>query len=154
MKSANLVKRATRQTQKVFSVCLALLTLTLGWVGFGHHATPVANALTLNPSLTLAESGLVEKIGEVFGAGAGDKAVGKAKQDIGTVQRKASDDLSGKLEGAGKEIQGRAQYDIGRVKNKVDRDINEVDRRAGQAAESAGEAADNVVDSVKSLFGQ
>ncbi|MBD2578688.1 hypothetical protein [Oscillatoria sp. FACHB-1406] len=152
MKIAKIVKGATRYTQKVFSVCLALLTLTLGWVGLGYNTTPPASASNLNPSLTLAESGIANKVGEIFGAGAGDKAAGKAKQDVGTVQRKASDRFSNKVEGAGKELQGRAQYDIGRLKNKVDRDINEVDRRAGKAADKAEKAADNLVDSVKNLF--
>lgn len=71
-----------------------------------------------------------------------DKIQGKAQQDIGTVQRKAGE-ITGQTEGALNQAKGKAQQDIGEVKNRLE-----------NAGDNAEEASENILDSVKSLFGQ
>jgi uncharacterized protein YjbJ (UPF0337 family) len=84
------------------------------------------------------------KAGEITGQteGALNQAKGKAQQDIGTVQRKAGE-MTGQAEGALNQAQGKAQQDIGEAKNRLE-----------NASDNAEEASENMLDSVKSLFGQ
>ncbi len=83
-----------------------------------------------------------EITGQTETEGALNQAQGKAQKDIGTVQRKVGE-ITGQTEGALNQAQGKAQQDIGEVKNRLE-----------NASDSAEDAGDNLLDSVKSLFGQ
>lgn len=147
------VKNIVQLAQKIIPVCLAVLTLALGWIGVGQNAILAANAFGLNPSLTVAESNPVDEIEDVFGPGTADRVEGKAKEGIGTIQRNVGK-LSGQVEGTAKQVQGRAEQNFGRVKNKIDRNINSAQRRSENAASELDNASDNLVDAVKDMFGQ
>jgi|GEM_PF-6427208 uncharacterized protein YjbJ (UPF0337 family) len=84
------------------------------------------------------------KAGEMTGQteGALNQAKGKAQQNLGTVQRKAGE-MTGQTEGALNQAKGKAQQGVGEVKNRLD-----------NASDNAEEASENMLDSVKNLFGQ
>lgn len=100
-----------------------------------------------------------------------DQVQGKVKQDIGTVQRKAGE-MTGQTEGALNQAKGKAQQDIGTVqqkageitgqaegalnqaKGKAQQGVGEAKNRLENASDNAEEASENMLDSVKNLFGQ
>jgi uncharacterized protein YjbJ (UPF0337 family) len=71
-----------------------------------------------------------------------DQIQGKAQQNLGTAQRKAGE-MTGQTEGALNQAKGKAQQGVGEVKNRLD-----------NASDNAEEASENMLDSVKNLFGQ
>ena len=64
------------------------------------------------------------------------------QQDIGTVQKKLSDDVEDKVQGTVKQIKGRAKQDIGKTKKSIE-----------EAGSDLEEASDNMIDTVKDFFG-
>jgi len=128
------------RAKKILSVLLSMALVALTWTGTLFNAMPTAQALTVKTaSFIVADSNPVD---EVFGSGTSDQIKGKAKEDIGTVERnmgKAKEDIKG----AAKQVQGRAEQDTGRVKN-----------RADDAGSDMEKAADNLGDAIKSLFGE
>lgn len=114
--------------------------VTLTGTGTFFNSTPPAQALTVKQTpFILADSNPVD---EVFGSGTSDQIQGKAKEDIGTVERnlgKAKEEVKG----AAKQAQGRAEQDTGRVKNRTE-----------DAGSDLEDAAENLGNAIKSLFGE
>ncbi len=135
-----MIKNAQQAVNKILPALFSLVLVTLTWTGTFFNATPTAQALTLNTTpLILADSNPVD---DVFGSGTSDQIKGKAKEDIGTMERnmgKAKEDIKG----AAKQAQGRAKQDTGRVKN-----------RAEDAGSDMEKASENLGDAIKSLFGE
>jgi uncharacterized protein YjbJ (UPF0337 family) len=128
------------RAKKILSVLLSMALVALTWTGTLFNAMPTAQALNVKTTpFILADSNPVD---EVFGSGTSDQIQGKAKEDIGTMERnmgKAKEDIKG----AAKQAQGRAEQDTGRVKN-----------RAEDAGSDMEKASDNLGDAIKSLFGE
>lgn len=128
------------RAKKVLSVLLSMALVALTWTGTLFNPMPTAQALTVKTTqFIIADSNPVDK---VFGSGTSDQIQGKAKEDIGTVERnmgKAKEDIKG----AAKQVQGRAEQDTGMVKN-----------RAEDAGSELEDAAENLGDAIKSLFGE
>ncbi|MBE9136294.1 hypothetical protein IQ254_03600 [Nodosilinea sp. LEGE 07088] len=79
-----------------------------------------------------------QALDQVAGAGTANQIKGRAQEDIGRLQRSAS-----QAEGIGNQVQGRAQRDLGRTQGAVE-----------DAADAAQDSAEGLVDNVKSFFGQ
>lgn len=128
------------RAKKILSVLLSMAVVALTWTGTVFNAMPTAQALTVKTTpFIVADSNPVDK---VFGSGTSDQIQGKAKEDIGTMERnmgKAKEDIKG----AAKQAQGRAEQDTGRVKN-----------RADDAGSDMEKASENLGDAIKSLFGE
>lgn len=128
------------RAKKMLSVLLSMALVALTWTGTLFNPMPTAQALTVKMTpFIVADSNPVDK---VFGSGTSDQIQGKAKEDIGTVERnmgKAKEDVKG----AAKQVQGRAEQDTGRVKN-----------RADDAGSDMEKASENLGDAIKSLFGE
>jgi uncharacterized protein YjbJ (UPF0337 family) len=100
---------------------------------------------------------------------------GKAKQDLGAVQKNLSR-VSGQIEGTANQIKGRAMQDMGKTQAKVedkqlaiksrarkdlnktenvlDQASNRITERTNKVGDKVSEATENTVDSIKSFFGQ
>lgn len=139
------IKKVLRRTQKLLTICLPLVVVTLTWMGAGLTWTAPANALTVNNvPLVMADSNPLNKI---FGAGTTDKMEGKAEQDIGTVKRNAGK-VQGGVEGAARQVEGAAQQ----AKGKAQKDIGTVKNKADQVGSKIEEASDDLRDSAEDLF--
>jgi uncharacterized protein YjbJ (UPF0337 family) len=106
----------------------ASCSLLLGWGAPAYAGSDAANVV---------QDRAEQEFDRVAGEGSVNQIKGKAREDLGRVQRQLGDDV----EGAAKQVQGKAQKDIGRTQAAAD-----------QAAEAAQEQADNVVDKVKNFF--
>ncbi|MEQ9671989.1 CsbD family protein [Coleofasciculus sp. G2-EDA-02] len=140
MKTKSMIKNTRKVVMKLLPALFSLVLVTLTWTGAFFNATPKAQALTVKTTpFILADSNPVD---QVFGSGTSDQIQGKAKEDIGTVERnvgKAKEDVKG----SAKQAQGRAEQDTGRLKN-----------RAEDAGSDMEEASQNLGDAIKSLFGE
>ncbi|MEQ9552099.1 MAG: CsbD family protein [Coleofasciculus sp. G3-WIS-01] len=138
MKTKSMIKNTRQVVMKLLPALFCVVLVALTWTGTFFNAMPTAHALTVKTTpFILADSNPVD---QVFGSGTSDQIQGKAKEDIGTVERnvgKAKEDVKG----AAKQAQGRAQQDTGRLKN-----------RAEDAGSDMEEASQNLGDAIKSLF--
>lgn len=132
--------------RSIFSVVFAGLIVTVGSLG-GLSTSLTAQAATLNfSSSILAEANPVD---QVFGEGTTDQIQGKAKKDIGTVEKAVSNakgqvqEAASNIEGATQQVEGRAQQDIGRVKGRTE-----------DAGSELEDASNDIGDAFKSFFGQ
>lgn len=115
-----------------WKIAIAILAIALTFIAWANLLFDVnidANAATLT-DLHIAAT--VQ--------GVSDQVEGKAKEDIGTVERNVGK-VTGQAQGALKQAQGKAQKDIGTVKNKLD-----------DAGDRAEDASENFVDTVKNFF--
>ena len=121
-------------------LCVGLATLIVGsslLFGFSTPAVAVGN-----DAGDVVQSRAERELDRVAGSGTANEIEGRAKEDIGRVQRQV-DKVTGGIDGIGNQVQGRAQKDIGRTQGAVE-----------DAAEAAEDSADGLIDSVKSFFGQ
>lgn len=114
---------------KIATAILAIALTFIAWANFLFDVNIDANAATVTD---LHVAATVQ--------GVSDQVEGKAKEDIGTVQRNVGK-VTGQAQGALKQAQGKAQKDIGTVKNKLD-----------DAGDKAEDASESFVDTVKNFF--
>ncbi|HSM80070.1 MAG TPA: hypothetical protein VLS96_00210 [Nodosilinea sp.] len=121
-------------------LCVGLATLVVGsGLLFGFSAPAAALG---NKAGDIVQSRAERELDRVSGSGTANQLEGRAKEDLGRVQRQV-DKMTGDTDGLGNQVQGRAQKDIGRAQGAVE-----------NAAESAQDSAEGLVDSVKNFFGQ
>lgn len=128
---------ATR-LQRIF--CVGLATLVIGsslLFGFSAPAAAVGNKAG-----DVVQNRAERELDRVAGSGTANQIEGRAKEDLGRVQRQV-DKVTGDTDGLGNQVQGRAQKDIGRAQSAVE-----------DAADAAQDTGEGIVDSVKSFFGQ
>ncbi|RZM78660.1 CsbD family protein [Leptolyngbya iicbica] len=118
--------------KKVLIVCTlaiaASCSLLLGWGTPAYAGTDAADVI---------QDRAEQEFDRMAGEGSVNQIKGKAREDLGRVQRQFGDDI----EGAAQQAKGKAQKDIGRTQAAAD-----------QAADAAQERAENVVDKVKDFF--
>lgn len=120
-------------------LCVGLATLIVGsslLFGFSTPAVAVGN-----DAGDVVQSRAERELDRVAGSGTANEIEGRAKEDIGRVQRQV-DKVTGGVDGIGNQVQGRAQKDIGRTQGAVE-----------DAAEAAEDSADGLIDSIKGFFG-
>ena len=131
------IQNSSKPHQLLATLLLAV-TLFLGTLIY-TVSSAYASTQTQSSTMVAMESNAVD---DALGSGTTDQIEGKAKKDLGTVQKNLSDDLEDKVKGTAKQVKGRAKQDIGKTKNRL--------QEAGSDIE---DASDNVVDAVKDFFG-
>ncbi|MEM9803723.1 MAG: CsbD family protein [Cyanobacteria bacterium P01_D01_bin.56] len=101
----------------------------------------VAAAIAMpNDAANVAMSRAADKLDRVVGEGTSAQIEGKAKRDLGTVERGVGK-VTGQVEGTAKQIEGKVKEDIGRTQSATE-----------DVREDAEDATEGFIDSVKDLF--
>ena len=100
-------------------------------------ATP---ALAGNQVANAVQNQAEQAVDQVVGAGTANQIKGRAKEDLGRVQRQV-DKATSQVEGATKQFQGKVQKDIGRTQS-----------AAENAAEQLEDTSEGLIDSIKNFF--